>query len=202
VCYPSLKVFGTSLTVAGISRPTSSSTPSGPERQSGAFPSAACRPSIVGVLRPAGARLVVMAEPTTTTRRPARCSKHAFAPRASCRPRNDVAHNVTLPAHRHQTCLGRAGLASETAGAGDDPVNPKGGPDGLLAPSLLGPPRLTDAFGAAALQNPYNPRILGALLNPSSRTECAGVHGQVQARDDLWTRHQWLIGSGPLRWGS
>ena len=64
-----------------------------------------------------------MAEPTTTTRRPARCSKHAFAPRASWRPRNDVAQGVTLPAHRHQTCLGQARLASETAGAGDDPVN-------------------------------------------------------------------------------
>ena len=64
-----------------------------------------------------------MAEPTTRTRRTARCQKHAFAPPDSWRPKNAVAYNVTLPAHRHQTCLGRAGLASETAGAGDDPVN-------------------------------------------------------------------------------
>ena len=77
-------------------------------RRSGAFPSAACHPSIVGVLRAVGARLVVMAELTSTTPRPARCSKHAFAPRASWRPKNDAAHNVTLPAHRHQSCLGGA----------------------------------------------------------------------------------------------
>lgn len=64
-----------------------------------------------------------MAEPTTTTRRPARCSKDAFAPRASWRPKNDIARRVALRAHRHQSCLGRTRLASETAGAGDDPVN-------------------------------------------------------------------------------
>jgi hypothetical protein len=64
-----------------------------------------------------------MAEPTTSTRRPVRCSKHAFAPPVSFRPRNDVTRNVTLPAHRHQTCLGRARLASESPVAGDDPVN-------------------------------------------------------------------------------
>ena len=64
-----------------------------------------------------------MAEATTTTRQPARCQKHAFAPRDSWRPKNDVTPDVTLPAHRHQTCLGRARLASETTETGDDPVN-------------------------------------------------------------------------------
>jgi hypothetical protein len=71
-----------------------------------------------------------MAEPTTSTRRPVRCSKHAFALPVSSRPRNDVTRNVTLPAHRHQTCLGRARLASESPVAGDDPVN-ESDPSGL-----------------------------------------------------------------------
>jgi len=59
----------------------------------------------------------------TTTRRPAHCSKHAYAPSAPSRPRNGLTGDVTLPAQRHQTCLGRAGLASESPVAGDDPVN-------------------------------------------------------------------------------
>ena len=60
---------------------------------------------------------------TTATRRALRCAKHAFAPSASSRPRNGVVRDVTLPAQRHQTCLRREGLASESVVAGDDPVN-------------------------------------------------------------------------------
>ncbi len=65
-----------------------------------------------------------MAEPTTTTtRRAAHCSKHAFAPSASFRPRNGISGNVTLPAQRHQTGLYRAGLASDSPEADDDPID-------------------------------------------------------------------------------
>lgn len=78
---------------------------------------------------------VTMAEPTTTTtRRAAHCSKHAFAPLAQFRPRNAVTLNVTLPAQRHQTGLYRAGLASDSPEAGDDPVN-SSDPLGLAASS-------------------------------------------------------------------
>jgi hypothetical protein len=87
-----------------------------------------------------------MAEPTTTTRRPAHCSKHAFAPRRQFRPRNGVVGNVTLPAQRHQTGLTQAELASGSSVAGDDPVNnsdPTGqatlGFCGALGGSALGP---------------------------------------------------------------
>jgi hypothetical protein len=68
--------------------------------------------------------LATMAAPTTNTkRRTVHCSKHAFAPIASFGPKNAVAPNVTLPAQRHQSSLGRAGLASESPFTGDDPVN-------------------------------------------------------------------------------
>ena len=68
--------------------------------------------------------LATMAVPTTNTkRRTVHCSKHAFAPIASFRPKNAVAPNVTLPVQRHQTCLRRAGLASESLVTGDDPLN-------------------------------------------------------------------------------
>jgi hypothetical protein len=74
---------------------------------------------------------VAMAEPTTTTTcRAARCSKHAFAPSASFRPRNGGTGNVTLPAQRHQTGLWRAELASDSPEAGGDPVN-SSDPSGL-----------------------------------------------------------------------
>lgn len=74
-----------------------------------------------------------MAQPnSTTTRRPSRCSKHAFAPPASWRPRNDGTPDVTLPAHRHQSCLGRVELALESPAAGDDPVN-SSDPSGLAS---------------------------------------------------------------------
>ena len=68
--------------------------------------------------------LATMAAPTTNTkRRTVHCSKHAFAPIASFRPKNAVAPSVTLPVQRHQTCLRRAGLASESLVTGDDPLN-------------------------------------------------------------------------------
>ena len=68
--------------------------------------------------------LPTMAAPTTNTKhRTVHCSKHAFAPIASFRPKNAVAPNVTLPVQRHQSGLGRAGLASESPFTGDDPVN-------------------------------------------------------------------------------
>jgi len=72
----------------------------------------------------------------TTTRRPAHCSKHAYAPSAPSRPRNGLTGDVTLPAQRHQTCLGRAGLASESPVAGDDPVN-DGDPSGLISAGAI-----------------------------------------------------------------
>jgi hypothetical protein len=79
---------------------------------------------VIAITAPAMGDWAVMAEPTTTTtRRAARCSKHAFAPSASFRPRKGIADNVTLPGERHQTCLHRAELASESPEAGDDPVN-------------------------------------------------------------------------------
>ena len=68
--------------------------------------------------------LATMAVPTTNTkRRTVHCSKHAFAPIASFHPKNAVAPNVTLPVQRHQSTLGRAGLASESLVTGDDPLN-------------------------------------------------------------------------------
>ena len=68
--------------------------------------------------------LATMSAPTTNTkRRTVHCSKHAFAPIASFRPKNAVSPSVTLPAQRHQSGLGRAGLASESPFTGDDPVN-------------------------------------------------------------------------------
>ena len=68
--------------------------------------------------------LATMAAPTTNTkRRTVHCSKHAFAPIASFHPKNGVVANVTLPVQRHQTCLRRAGLASESLVTGDDPLN-------------------------------------------------------------------------------
>jgi hypothetical protein len=68
--------------------------------------------------------LATMAAPTTNTKRlTVHCSKHAFAPIASFRPKIAVTPSVALPAQRHQTCLGRAGLASESPFTGDDPVN-------------------------------------------------------------------------------
>jgi hypothetical protein len=79
---------------------------------------------VIAIAAPAMGDWVTMAEPTTTTtRRIARCSKHAFAPSASFRPRNGGTGNVTLPGERHQTGLCRAGLASDSPEAGDDPVN-------------------------------------------------------------------------------
>jgi hypothetical protein len=68
--------------------------------------------------------LATMSAPTTNTkRRTVHCSKHAFAPIASFRPKNAVAPSAALPAQRHQSNLGRAGLASESPFTGDDPVN-------------------------------------------------------------------------------
>jgi hypothetical protein len=68
--------------------------------------------------------LATMAAPSTNTkRRTVHCSKHAFAPIASFRPKNAVAPSITLPAQRHQSSLSRAGLASESPFTGDDPVN-------------------------------------------------------------------------------
>jgi hypothetical protein len=68
--------------------------------------------------------LATMSAPTTNTkRRTVHCSKHAFAPIASFRPKNAVVPSVTLPVQRHQSGLGRAGLASESPFTGDDPVN-------------------------------------------------------------------------------
>ena len=60
---------------------------------------------------------------TSTKRRAVHCSKHAFAPISSFRPKNSVSSSITLPAQRHQSGLGRAGLASESAFTEDDPVN-------------------------------------------------------------------------------
>jgi len=68
--------------------------------------------------------LATMSAPTTNTkRRTVHCSKHAFAPIASFRPKNGVVANVTLPVQRHQTCLQRVEPASESLVTGDDPVN-------------------------------------------------------------------------------
>jgi hypothetical protein len=76
-----------------------------------------------GVGGPAVGDLARMIVPPTTTRRARRCPKHAFAPSASSRPRNDVTSNVTLPGHRHQSCLRRGNLASESSGVNGDPLN-------------------------------------------------------------------------------
>jgi hypothetical protein len=100
---------------------------------------------------------VAMAEPTTTTTcRAARCSKHAFAPSASFRPRNGGTGNVTLPAQRHQTGLWRAELASDSPEAGDDPVNevdPTGycGGWGCVGDFVAGTASSVDAIGSAVL---------------------------------------------------
>jgi len=95
--------------------------------------------------------LAMMSAPTTNTkRRTVHCSKHAFAPIASFRPKNAVVPSVTLPAQRHQSGLGRAGLASESPFTGDDPVN---GVDPLgLWPSLsdLNPVHDAEALGHTA----------------------------------------------------
>jgi hypothetical protein len=86
---------------------------------------------VIAITAPAMGDWVVMAEPTTTTtRRTAHCSKHAFAPRSQFRPRNGATGNVTLPGERHQTGFCRAELASDSPEAADDPVN-NSDPSGL-----------------------------------------------------------------------
>ncbi len=114
-----------------------------------------------------------MAEPTTTTtRRVAHCSKHAFAPSASFRPRNGMTGDVTLPAQRHQTGLCRAGLASDSPEAGDDPVN-QTDPSGLV-PSGEGevcngdkapPPGQTQAEACATAQQQSEQVLAQECLN-------------------------------------
>ena len=67
---------------------------------------------------------------TTTTRRTARCTKHAFAPRVRSRPRGGTAGHVTFPGHGHIRAHPRCGLASASSVAGNDPVN-NSDPSGL-----------------------------------------------------------------------
>ncbi len=93
-----------------------------------------------------------MAEPTTTTtRRAAHCSKHAFAPSASFRRRNGISGNVTLPAQRHQTGFCRAELASDSPEAGGDPVN-QSDPTGLWTEGYCVQAGGSVAVGAAGVQ--------------------------------------------------
>jgi len=138
-----------------------------------------------------------MAEPTTTTRRPARCSKHAFAPRASWRPKNDVTGNVTLPAHRHQTCLDRAGLASETAGAGDDPVN-NSDPTGLASAGTICGQYGSGSSQCAAAQQLSKRVVSGELANDAASDPCVHIIDIAGAIENwaITNRTQLIAGVG------
>jgi len=125
--------------------------------------------------------LATMAVPTTNTkRRTVHCSKHAFAPIASFRPKNAVAPNVTLPVQRHQTCLRRAGLASESLVTGDDPLNAtdplglaKGGPQNKLSKEFEG-------YSDAALNKLY--KSLKGRLSAADKALKLRVAAEQKAR--------------------
>jgi hypothetical protein len=124
--------------------------------------------------------LATMAAPSTNTkRRTVHCSKHAFAPIASFRPKNAVAPSITLPAQRHQSSLSRAGLASESPFTGDDPVN---GVDPLGLFCILGTNPGGGCRGASEVKSAVN--TVGKAVNTVIQASPVGQAADAVSR---WT---------------